>query len=85
MFKLQPEGLTLIEIAPGVDLRRDVLDLMEFEPIVSRDLCRMEARIFDPELMGLKADLEAMGSAEVRPVLAERMAMEIEGVESHAI
>lgn len=85
VFKLQPEGLVLIEIAPGVDLRRDVLDLMEFEPIVSRELCQMEPCIFDPEPMGLKADLEAMGSAEVRPALAERMAVEIEGVESHAI
>lgn len=46
VFRLMPEGLTLIEIAPGMDLQKDVLDQMEFTPIVSPDLKEMDAGIF---------------------------------------
>ncbi len=73
VLELQPEGLALIEIAPGVDLRRDVLDLMEFEPIVSRDLKLMDPRLFDPEPMGLAADIKANGNADMRPAFRRRL------------
>ena len=53
VFKLTPEGVMLIEIAPGVDLQKDVLDKMDFEPIISPDLKIMDARLFSEELMGL--------------------------------
>lgn len=53
VFKLTTEGLVLTEIAPGVDLKKDVLDLMNFEPIVSKDLVEMDSRIFRADLMGL--------------------------------
>ena len=53
VFRLTPEGMELIEIAPGIDLERDVLALMDFKPIVSKDLKVMDARIFKDELMGL--------------------------------
>ena len=53
VFALRPEGLTLIEIAPGVDLERDVLAHMGFRPIISPDLKEMDARIFRDEPMGL--------------------------------
>ena len=36
VFRLRPEGVELIEIAPGIDLQRDVLEVMEFAPIVNR-------------------------------------------------
>jgi propionate CoA-transferase len=41
----------LEEIAPGVDLQRDVLDLMQFKPIISQTLKTMDEKIFYPELM----------------------------------
>jgi propionate CoA-transferase len=49
------DGLLLTEIAPGVDLERDVLGQMAFRPRVAADLKTMDARIFRQGLMGLKA------------------------------
>ncbi len=34
VFRLQPEGWELIEVAPGMDLQRDILDKMAFRPLV---------------------------------------------------
>ncbi|NMH98462.1 acyl CoA:acetate/3-ketoacid CoA transferase [Pseudonocardia acidicola] len=62
VFRLTPGGLELIEIAPGVDLERDVLDRMGFAPIV-RQPGLMDARIFRPEIMGLRDDLLAIPMA----------------------
>lgn len=54
VFELRKEGLTLIEIAPGIDLQKDILNLMEFKPIVEENLKFMDERIFREERMGLK-------------------------------
>ncbi|KOA18240.1 acetate CoA-transferase YdiF [Clostridium homopropionicum DSM 5847] len=54
VFELRKEGLVLTEIAPGMDLQKDILDQMEFAPIVASDLKTMDERIFKDELMGLK-------------------------------
>ncbi len=56
VFLLTPEGVELIEIAPGVDLDRDVLARMDFRPIV-KNLRLMDERIFKLALVGLKDDL----------------------------
>ncbi|HMK66404.1 MAG TPA: acyl CoA:acetate/3-ketoacid CoA transferase, partial [Thermodesulfobacteriota bacterium] len=56
VFKLTPEGLELIEIAPGIDLEKDILPQMDFQPIV-RNPQSMDARIFRPDPMNLKEDL----------------------------
>jgi len=53
VFELREEGLVLTEIAPGIDLQKDVLDQMGFAPIVAEDLKLMDERIFRDELMGL--------------------------------
>jgi acyl CoA:acetate/3-ketoacid CoA transferase len=53
VVELRPEGLTVVEIAPGVDLQRDVLDRAGFELRVADDLTTMDAHLFDPEPMGL--------------------------------
>lgn len=53
VFKLTREGIVLTEIAPGVDLQKDVLDQMGFRPILSEELKPMDSRIFRAEKMGL--------------------------------
>ena len=53
VFKLTREGIVLTEIAPGVDLQKDILDQMGFRPILAEDLKRMDSRIFREEKMGL--------------------------------
>lgn len=53
VFQLRKEGLTLIEIAPGIDLEEDILNQMEFRPIISNELKLMDSRIFSKEKMGL--------------------------------
>jgi propionate CoA-transferase len=52
VFKLGVEGIELIEIAPGIDLERDILALLPFRPLV-KDLKEMERRIFLSDPMGL--------------------------------
>lgn len=46
VFRLTPDGLELIEIAPGVDLETDILALMEFTPLISDKLKTMDMRLF---------------------------------------
>ena len=53
VFELTPEGMMLTEIAPGVDLERDILAQMDFVPIISPHLKIMATCIFKPEPMGL--------------------------------
>jgi acyl CoA:acetate/3-ketoacid CoA transferase len=56
VIELRRPGLTVIELAPGVDLQRQVLDRAAFPLLVADDLRRMEARLFRPDLMGLAFD-----------------------------
>ena len=53
VFELTKHGLMLIEKAPGVDLQKDILDQMEFTPIIAPDLKEMNHKIFREEKMGL--------------------------------
>ncbi len=59
VFELRPEGITLTEIAPGVDLEKDVLAQMEFKPLIAPDLKQMDARIFNEPAMGIKEQILA--------------------------
>ncbi|MBE1285323.1 MAG: acyl CoA:acetate/3-ketoacid CoA transferase [Rhodobacteraceae bacterium] len=56
VFQLTPAGLELIEIAPGIDLERDILGQMDFKPIIE-NVATMDTRIFREEPMGLLDDL----------------------------
>lgn len=53
LFRLTPDGLELIEIAPGLDLERDLLALIAFRPRISPQLREMDPRIFAERAMGL--------------------------------
>jgi propionate CoA-transferase len=53
VFRLDKNGLVLSEIAPGVDVQKDILDLMDFSPVIPEDLKLMDSRIFAHEPMGL--------------------------------
>ena len=55
---LAHEVLELIEIAPGARLKEDILDQMEFDPVVSPNLKLMDSRIFTDS----KMDIQLFGS-----------------------
>jgi propionate CoA-transferase len=57
VFKLNEQGMEIVEIAPGIDLEKDILALMDFTPAIKGSPRLMDARIFKPEPMGLKDDL----------------------------
>jgi len=57
VFALRENGIELIEVAPGVDVERDILAQMDFKPIVDRDPALMDPRIFTDKPMGLRDDL----------------------------
>jgi propionate CoA-transferase len=57
VFELTPAGLKLIELAPGLDLEKDVLAHMSFEPIIEDTPSLMDPRLFAQEPMGLKDEL----------------------------
>jgi propionate CoA-transferase len=57
VFRLVKEGLELIEIAPGIDLDKDILAHMDFVPAIAADLRLMNEALFRPEPMGLLAML----------------------------
>lgn len=54
VFEYRDGKLVLTEIAPGVDLERDVLAKMEFVPEIDQNLKQMDPRIFCPEVMRCK-------------------------------
>ncbi|MED3728354.1 CoA-transferase [Priestia filamentosa] len=46
VFKLGNDGLILEEIAPGIDLHKDILSLMDSKPKISSNLKEMDSRLF---------------------------------------
>lgn len=53
VFEMTAEGIIITEIAPGIDLQKDVLDHIGFDCAVSENLKTMDERIFRVEKMGL--------------------------------
>ena len=70
MLRRTPEGVELTEVAPGIDIERDILAHMGFRPIV-REPRLMDARLFQPEAMGIEHILLGFS-------LAERISFDIE-------
>jgi propionate CoA-transferase len=59
VFALADEGIVLVEVAPGVDVERDVIDRMGFRPVVAEDLRTIDPRVYATGPMGLAADFGA--------------------------
>ena len=53
VFELRPDGVYLTEVAPGIDLQTQVLDLMDFAPKMDGEPKLLDARLFKDEIMGL--------------------------------
>lgn len=60
VFALRPDGLELVEVAPGIDIERDILARMDFKPLMPHDPALMDTRIFRPETMDLRERLLAI-------------------------
>ena len=59
VFELIDGEVTLVEIAPGIDLEKDILAHMDFKPSISPGLKLMPEEIFYPEWGKLKQHIEA--------------------------
>ena len=74
VFKLTPAGLELIEIAPGIDIERDILALMGFRPII-RSPKAMDASLFNEALM--KLDDRLLNRPLIGPTGVRRQAQHV--------
>jgi propionate CoA-transferase len=63
VFQRTPEGMELTEVAPGIDIERDILGQMDFKPIVGKPRS-MDDRIFREAAMGLEHDLLGLSLSE---------------------
>jgi propionate CoA-transferase len=54
VLRLEAEGVTVVELAPGIDLKRDVLAQAEFPMRVAPDLRKMDPALFHPAPINLK-------------------------------
>lgn len=63
VFQLTPGGLELIEVAPGIDIEKNILAHMDFKPIINK-VQPMDRRIFVDEPMDLLAELQNLKLSE---------------------
>jgi acyl CoA:acetate/3-ketoacid CoA transferase len=59
VFALAEDGLVLTEVAPGIDVQRDVVDRMGFRPRIADDLREIDRRVYRTGPMGLADDFAA--------------------------
>lgn len=59
VFDIKNHRLRLIEVAPGIDIEKDILSLMDFKPLIADDVKEMEVSIFGEHWGGLKSMIEA--------------------------
>ncbi len=58
VFQLIEGKMTLIEVAPGIDVEKDILAHMDFVPAISPDLKEMDFAIFREEWGGLRSCIQ---------------------------
>ncbi|MCU0575624.1 MAG: acyl CoA:acetate/3-ketoacid CoA transferase [Desulfobacterota bacterium] len=64
VFSLGRDGLELIEVAPGIDIERDILAHMGFTPVIRARPLTMDERIFRPIRMALLDDMTELSLTE---------------------
>ncbi|WP_175941562.1 acyl CoA:acetate/3-ketoacid CoA transferase [Caballeronia sp. BCC1704] len=64
VFELTSEGLALKEVAPGIDVERDIVAQMDFRPVMKSAPSLMDPRIFTDEPMGLRKILLGLDISE---------------------
>jgi len=64
VFSLEADGLTLIEVAPGLDVEKDIISAMEFRPRISPALKEMPGELFAPHWGKLREIMEKNASGE---------------------
>jgi propionate CoA-transferase len=70
VFRLTTDGMELTEIAPGIDIEKDILAQMKFKPLVADNLGLMDERIFKSDPMNLIEDLLKLGDASKKRSVA---------------
>lgn len=58
MFRLTEKGLVLDEISPGIDIDKDIISKMEFNPIIGTKLKQMDERLFNKSTLGLRDEID---------------------------
>lgn len=71
VFSLEEQGMTLIEIAPGIDLEKDVLSMMEFKPVISPNLKVMDTGLFESRWGKLRETIKDKELAEKAQLQSE--------------
>jgi propionate CoA-transferase len=61
VFELTKDGIMLIEVAPGIDIDKDVLAQMEFKPLISKQIKIMDPDIFSDRPLNLRTKIEKKG------------------------
>ncbi|MBV9175967.1 MAG: hypothetical protein JO327_10725 [Nitrososphaeraceae archaeon] len=60
VFRLTKGGLVLEEIAPGIDLHRDIISKMSFTPLLGNSIKEMDKRIFNEGTMGIRDEVRTL-------------------------
>ncbi len=64
VFRLTENGMELMEVAPGIDIEKDILANMEFRPVITSPPKLMDTRIFTEGPMNLKDDIFGLSLEE---------------------
>jgi propionate CoA-transferase len=59
VFRLEEEGITLVEVAPGFDIEKEVFAHMDFRVKISNRLKDMDARLFNTDIMNITSEIKA--------------------------
>ena len=58
VFRLTKDGMTLEEAAPGIDVDKDVIQKMSFEPVIRGSIREMDEKIFNESIMGIRNEIK---------------------------